>query len=173
MCAQAIDAAAVKYVAQVSPVREVAIMGTADSEYWRGPLERAQVSPLEESGRVPILIGATDTRFMGVRFRELTVTVFCRDRRRTLPDGVFLAQAYNSVRWFAWVERNIFSTPYDHGVAEVMIEPAASFQLTIGGTVALRATMSADYASQRAAANAASDGFAGPVYLPARKPGRG
>jgi hypothetical protein len=56
-------------------------------------------------------------------------------------------------------------------VAEVTIEPAALFQLTIGGAVALRATMSTDPASQRAATHAASDGFAGPVYLPARKPG--
>jgi hypothetical protein len=171
MSAQAIDPAAVKYVAQVSPVREVAVLGTADLDYWREPLARAELCPHDEGGRVPLMIGATDTRFMGVRFRELTVTVFCRDRRGTLPDGVFLAQAFNSVRWFAWVERNIFSTPYDHGVAEVTIEPAASFQLTIGGAVTLRATMSADPASQRATTHSASDGFAGPVYLPARKPG--
>ncbi len=170
MCAQAIDATSVKYVAQVSPVREVALLGTADSQYWRGPLERAEVLPLDDGGRVPILIGATDTRFHGIRFRELTVTVFCRDRRGALPDGAFLAQAYNSVRWFAWVERNIFATPYDHGLAEVTIDPNASFQLTVGGAVALRATMSVDQASQRSAEHSASDGFAGPVYLPRRKP---
>jgi len=171
MSAQAIDPAAVKYVAQVSPVREVSLLGTADLDYWREPLARAEVSPRDEGGRVPLMIGATDTRFMGIRFREFTITIFCRDQRGKLPDGAFLAQAYNSVRWFAWVERNVFSTPYDYGVAEVAVEPLASLQLTVGGAVVLRAAMSADNLARRPPAQAASDGFAGPVFLPPKRAG--
>jgi hypothetical protein len=54
------------------------------------------------------LVVAADSVFMGIPFREVSIS---RDSH--------LLQAWNSVRFFAWSERTFFRTPYAHGDVRV------------------------------------------------------
>jgi hypothetical protein len=154
----------IKYVAQVEPVREVSLVGTADLGFWTERLAAEKLCPSNYGGQARMTIGATDARFKGIRFRELTVTVFCRPREDSQQDGLFLAQAFNSVRWFAWVERNLFSTPYDHAAIDVECQWPASFQLTQKNEVLLGARMAAG--GSREEPSVGDFAWRGPVYLP-------
>ncbi|HEY0142399.1 MAG TPA: hypothetical protein VGF48_15985 [Thermoanaerobaculia bacterium] len=135
-----------KFVADLEHVREVTVSGTADLHYWRKRLQEEGLTPSETDGAARILLTAADARFRGVHFRELSVCVFA-------GDGAFLVQAFNSVRFFAWVERVIFKTPYTF--ARVAIDAAA-----------IRSEMVEAHCGPRKAGPTEVDGFDGPVYLP-------
>lgn len=135
-----------KLVAELEHVREVTITGTADARYWRERLQREDLVPVERDGAARMLLIASDARFRGIRFRELSISVLAND-------GAFLVQAFNSVRFFAWVERTIFKTPYAH--ARIEVDHAA-----------VRSEMLLAECATRKAAATEVDGFDGPVYLP-------
>lgn len=135
-----------KIVAELEHVREVTITGTADARYWRERLRGEDLVPAERDGAAQILLVASDARFRGIRFRELSVSVLAND-------GAFLVQAFNSVRFFAWVERTLFKTPYAH--ARIEVDHAA-----------IRSEMVLAECATRKAAATEVDGFDGPVYLP-------
>ena len=160
----------VKFVAEISSVREVALLGTADLAFWNERLAAERLCPSEAEGKARVMIGATDARFKGIRFRELTISVFCRLQNGDQREGVYLAHAFNSVRWFAWVERTLFSTPYDYGVIDVDVGLPALVQLTLDNTVILRFQMSIDSTSPgRESVRCGEDSWAGPVFLPCGK----
>ena len=86
----------------------------------------------------------------------------------TLIPAFFLAWGF-----FAGIE-GLFAPPKVRAVqagARALVITGEGSAFCSGADLKERATMSADPASQRATTHSASDGFAGPVYLPARKPG--
>lgn len=172
-----------KFVADIRHVREVSLLGTADLGYWRDHLAAQGLRPAEQEGRAQVLIVAAEMRFMGVRFRELSFSVLV-DRVEAMPltpalspegrgrtvGGAYLVQAFNSCRFFAFCERALFSTPYNHGDVRVVTNLPASIRLRQRGEAVFAAEMPfAPAAGQREPARVGEDGWQGPVYLPARR----
>jgi hypothetical protein len=158
----------IQYVAVVTPVREVSLLGTADLAFWRDRLRDENVSPAECDGQAQLMICATDAKFMGIRFRELSVSVFVsRHKGAATRDGAYLVHAYNSSRFFAFVERTWFSTPYYHGAVHTDARLPAAIRLTEGGDIVFRAEMAAGPAAAgREPAHSGEGGWEGPVFLP-------
>ncbi len=155
-----------KYAAVLPHVREIALLGTSDLAFWKDRLAEDDLSPVDFGGRAHVLIGAMESRFLGVRFRELSITVFAR-RDSGGRDGLFLALAYNSSHLFAAVERAVFSTPYRHGRIRVNTGLPGSIALFEGLEAALDATMAPDgSASRREPIRVGDDGWDGPIFLP-------
>jgi hypothetical protein len=155
-----------KYVARLSHVREVALLGAADLDFWKHKLRDENLSLAEKDGRAQILITAADSKFFGVRFREVSVSVLIDSCQGVPIEGAYLAQAFNSFRFFAFCERNLFATPYDHAGVRVECCPP-SVKVTKGGQVLFRAEMAADgSAVSRAPTRHAEEGWEGPVCLP-------
>jgi hypothetical protein len=161
----------IKYQVEIRRVREVALLGTADLAFWAVRLKPEGVSPAEQGGRARLLLCAAELRFLGVRFRELSVSVFVRPAEgAACRDAAYLTHAFNSNRFFAFAERAFFATPYCHGDVRVDVAPPASFQVRKGCDIVLRAEMSAEAsASGRAPSRSGDDGWEGPVFLPGRE----
>jgi hypothetical protein len=161
----------IDYVAELTHVREVSLLGTADLAFWKDRLLKEELVPAEADGRAQLLVVAADAGFMGVRFRELSFSVLISlpgDRSR--QDGAFLVQAFNSIRFFAFCERAFFATPYFPGDVRVSISAPVSIQLGKGGAVVFRAEMPADPSTPgRSPSRTGEDGWAGPVFLPANR----
>ncbi len=112
-----------------------------------------------------MLVVACDSKFFGVRFRELSFSVFVhRPDASEGSDAAFLVQAFNSSRFFAWSERTWFSTPYRHGTIDVDVGLPAAMRLSLEGQSIFSAVMSGD--SRRALSRNGIEGFAGPIFLP-------
>lgn len=156
-----------KIVADVSPVREVTLLGKVDLGYWRDRLDAEELSPTAVDGHAQALVICADMRFKGIRFQEISFSVLAHPRGGDpAPPGAYLLQAYNSCRFFAFVERTFFGTPYHHGTVAVSCEDVTAARLTRRGTVLLEASR-----GPREPAATREDGWAGPVYLPTR-PGK-
>jgi hypothetical protein len=161
----------VKWAAELAHVREVSLLGTADLAFWKDRLLKEELRPAESDGRAQLLITAADSKFMGVRFRELCFgVVVSRPDDGTWQDAAYLVRAFNS-RWlFAACERVLFSTPYDHGDVRVRPSWPASVHLVKKGEVVFAAEMGADASGPgREPSRCGEDGWDGPVFLP---PGR-
>lgn len=160
----------IRYVAELSNVREVSLVGSANLSFWTDRLHPDGLEPIDRNGQAQLLLSAVDSRFMGVRFREFVVTVAaCPASPERERDGHYLPQAFNTSRCFAFIERHWFATPYDHGSVDIDISPATSMQVvaTDGGT--FRAEMAADApASRRQPIRQDAEGWQGPIYLPRR-----
>lgn len=160
----------IKWAAQLSGVRDVTLLGTAELAYWAPRLEAEGLAPLVQDGRAQLTIISADGRFMGLRFRELSFSVLavCRDEGVERP-GALLVQAFNSRRSFAWFERTLFATPYLHGDVCVQTEAPASIALGLSGGrhfhVEMRSGVSGG--AVRAPARAGEGVWNGPVFLPA------
>jgi hypothetical protein len=160
----------IKWAAQVAHVREVSLLGTADLAYWAGRLKREDLAPDDRDGRAQVMIVAAALRWMGVRFRELSVSVLVRtgagDAERK---GAYLLQAWSSSRFLAACERVFFSTPYWYGDVRVSASGPASIQVVRGVEIAFAAEMRADgVASPGEPTPATEGGWSGPVFLPGR-----
>jgi hypothetical protein len=166
--------ATVKYVAVLPHVREITLLGTSDPAYWKDRLAGEEVIPTDFSARAHVLVSGIESRFMGVRFREISICVFAhRDEAGVRRNGLFLAQAFNSSRFFAIVERVKFSTPYRYGRIRIDVALPASITLSEGSDVALRVAMADDSpASQREPLRVGDDGWEGPIFLPRKRRGR-
>ncbi len=101
----------VKYVTIVDPVLEVTLIGTASLATWRPQLETEGLTIA--TAEVHIVLSAVETRYIGVRFKEFSVSLLLDEHQ------VLLLHAFNSNRMFAWVERQFFHTPYYHGDIDV------------------------------------------------------
>src|SRR5262245_59046278 len=139
---------AVKYVAELSHVREVSLLGTADLAFWNDRLKGEDLTLAERDGQAQILIVAADSRYLGVRFRELSFSVLTAGYKGDKAEGAYLVHAFNSCRFFAFCERVLFSTPYYYGDVRVATSPA-SIQLLQGGQVVFHAQMHAGSAPAR------------------------
>jgi hypothetical protein len=161
----------VPYVAELTHVREVSLFGTADLAFWRDRLKKENLVPAESDGGAQFLVIAADSKYMGIRFRELSFSVLvAQDDERIRQDRAYLAHAWNSSRLFAFCERAFFSTPYFHGDVRLSTSFPPSIQLIQGGKVVFRAEMQIDAsAPNREPSRSGEDGWEGPVFLPGRR----
>jgi hypothetical protein len=143
----------------------VSLLGTADAAFWKARLHGETLALAESDRQAQILIVAADAKFLGVRFRELSFSALVSQ-----PDGAYLTQAFNSCRLFAFCERVLFSTPYDHGDVRVSASFPPSIQLSRGGEVVFRAELQAGAsAPRREPSRRGEGGWEGPVFLPASR----
>ncbi len=158
-----LNAAEPRYQVIVHDVKEVSLYGRADLGYWQAHLAREGLAPFDDGGQAELLLIAADMVWMGVRFTELSVSVALAPAGA--PDqraGMYLAQAFNSVRWFAWVERTLFQTPYYPARTQVSAQAPVSITLHDGAAVTFRAAL----APTTPLASRGPGRCAGPVYLP-------
>lgn len=158
-----------KYVARVSNVREVSILGRAELAPWVRWLATRGLVPVEEDGFAQILVMAAEMKFWGIHFGEISFSVLVECPELGNGQGAFLLEATNSNRFFAWTERNLFSTPYGNGAVRVVTELPASVRLARGGDVLFEAGMNANPSAGgggREPAHRGSDGWSGPVLVP-------
>lgn len=84
--------------------------------FWQARLSSHGLFPFTTTGQADVVISATALYSMGRHTHELTIGVpACERPAADSFDGMFLVQAFNSSRLFAWIERTFFSTPYDLG----------------------------------------------------------
>jgi hypothetical protein len=158
----------IKYAARLEHVREVSLVGTADLAYWTGPLHAENLVPAEQGGRAQLLLVAADSKFLGIRFTELSFSVLVALPGEAEGQGAYLAQAFNSVRFFAFCERALFKTPYHHGRTSVKTSLPAAVDLAVGERSVFRVAMGAG-AGARTPIRGGADGWSGPVFLPGRE----
>jgi hypothetical protein len=165
----------VKWAAQLAHVREVSLLGTADLDFWKERLQKEDLLPSEQDGKARLLVIAADSKFMGLRVRVVSFSVLVsRPGEQTQRDAALLILAFNTIRFFAFCERVFFSTPYSHGDVRVSTAIPTSMQLLKGGEVVFGVAMHADASAPvREPSRSADDGWDGPVFLPARRPGQG
>jgi len=160
----------VKFVAQVEPVKEVTLHGSADFEFWQERLQSEQLQPVPKDGRAQVFVSATEAKFLGLTFRECIIGVHVT----RVSDGVdiansmFLLHAWNSLRAFAWIERNFFGTPYYPGQINVSPQSPASFQVSEQNSPSIDAAIGS---SHHAPTSIDDEFWQGPIYLPRRKGG--
>jgi hypothetical protein len=114
----------IKYVAELSGVDEVTLIGSADLDYWRSKLGKFGLEPLERDGRAELHVIAASAKFKGMPFREISFSIVVEPTPgwHKLPNAACLLGAYNSNRFFAWCERFFFSTPYYPANCEISTE---------------------------------------------------
>ncbi|HUE72205.1 MAG TPA: hypothetical protein VMP01_15080 [Pirellulaceae bacterium] len=162
--------APLQYVAEISQVREVSLIGTADLAFWTERLQREKLFPTAVDGQAQILISGTSANFKGIPFQELSISVFVsREERRAEREGAFLTQAFNSNWFFALVERMWFATPYDLARVSVEATVPASIQVKQHGQIAFRSAMAEQGIAQRQAIRCGNEGWEGPIFLPGRR----
>jgi hypothetical protein len=162
----------VKYVAEISHVREVSLRGAADLAYWKNKLEHENLILTETDGQAQILITAADAKYMGMRFREASFSILTSGYKGVEIAGAYLLQAFNSNRFFAFCERTLFSTPYSHADVRVSCRPVFVKCMPAREDI-FQADMRADNsAPSREPVRCGVDGWEGPVFLPGGK-GRG
>jgi hypothetical protein len=165
----------VKWAAELAHVREVSLRGTADLAFWKDRLMKEDLFPAESDGQAQLLIVAADLKYMGVRFRELSLSVLVSWLQEgTGQDAAYLVRAFNSCRLFAFCERVFFSTPYYHGDVGVSASFPASIHIVQKGEVVFRAEMGAGGSGPaREPSRCGEDGWEGPVFLPESRRGKG
>ena len=165
----------VKWAAELAHVREVSLLGIADLAYWKDRLVKEDLLPAERDGQAQLLITSADSKYVGVRFRELSFSVLV-----SLPgkppqhDAAYLAYAFNSNWIFAFCERVFFSTPYYHGDVRVSASLPASIHFVERGNVVFRAEMGAIESGRgRESSRLGEKGWEGPVFLAEDRRGKG
>lgn len=68
------------------------------------------------NGKASLLISVTNLIYSGIPFKEFVLSISIRNPDSGSEyDSVFMLTAYNSNPFFAWSEKNIFSTPFRRG----------------------------------------------------------
>lgn len=161
-----------KYHVQITNVREVSLFGRADLAFWKDRLQAEHLFPASEEGSAQLLISSVEARFMGILFRELSISVaVCRKEGEAVQEGYFLVQAFNSLRFFAWVERTFFRTPYYPGKIQVVASLPARAQVSQAEGTLLRAEMSAESCASGRLAREEELTWEGPIFLPRKDAG--
>ena len=115
------------YIAEVTGC-EVGLRGHVDLSACRTVLANAGLHPFASDERAEIAIGAIATRYMGMAFSEIVVSIQAsHDAKGATRDGAFLLQGYSTSRLFAFFEEHSFRTPYRHASLTVSMTPSASF----------------------------------------------
>jgi len=155
-----------KYAAQIQNVREVALTGTADLGYWTEQLKSQGLVPVEHRGHARLLITGTNAKFGGFGFRELGVGVFATaEQAGSHMEGLLLLHAFNSNRFFAFIERTFFSTPYYRGNVQVEVDPVR-FALIRSADDSCSGRLGREGATVREAETDQPGGWSGPIFLP-------
>lgn len=148
--------------AVVQDVQEVSLLGSADLAFWEEHLRAEGLRPAVHQGQARITVVATAARFKGVPFRELAITVAVAGE----DEAGFLVHAFNTSRFFAFIERTCFKTPYYPGQVELGTETSAAFSASRDGQVLLRAEALPDAGQSQA--DWLPDRWEGRVHLPRR-----
>ncbi len=122
----------VKYIAVVKGAREVTLIGAADYDYWANRLLPDNLQPESRNGRAEIGLSAVQLKWMGISFREFSVSIAVRDRVEPSIDGIYLDSAFSTSRMFAFIEKHHFRTPYCHSNIDVSVQDPWSLQLFDG-----------------------------------------
>jgi hypothetical protein len=158
----------VKWAAELNHVREVSLVGFADSLYWQNRLANENLQPTDREGRVPVMIVTAEGKFMGLRFRELSISIVLA----TSPDAwtltpCWLAHAFNSNRFFAFCERVLFSAPYEHATVHLEHDFPAAVSVARHGHIVYQAAMKADASpTARVSSREGQESWAGQIILP-------
>lgn len=103
------------YVATIDRVREITIVGKSDLAFWRRRLAGERLVAADVGGHAESVVTVTLGRWAGLAFREVILAV----RVSSEPGGdgsdrsaIYLAHAFNSSRFLAFMERTFFRTPY-------------------------------------------------------------
>jgi hypothetical protein len=128
----------VKWTAQLDQVQEVSLLGTADLHFWQERLTGEGLSPVNRGGRAAILVVSAAGRYMGIRFREMSISVIVSSAEVT---SYFLLRAFNSNRFFAFCERVFFSTPYEGECVDVVPDIPAAISVGQHDHTAFHASM--------------------------------
>jgi hypothetical protein len=162
----------IKWAAKLAHVREVSLLGTADLTYWEGRLRHDNLFAAQRDGKAQVMIVATDSRFMGVPFREFSVSVLGYENGASgRRDGAYLVHAWNSCRFFAFCERVFFSTPYSHGKVRISTAAPVSVDVADNRQVLFRADMrlADDPGSSREPTSRGASGWDGRIFLPRKR----
>jgi hypothetical protein len=162
--AGAAPAKAPEYDVTIDPVHEVCLLGQADLSYWESILAKEDLFPSVVDGHAEVMICALRSRFKGVRFSEGVVSVFTsREKGGSSRDGAFLARAFNSLSFFAWVERTLYKAPYHRAEIAVTSQGIqSSARIDERGEMVLEARMAGHPAPVEPVQNV----WEGPIYLP-------
>jgi hypothetical protein len=161
----------IRWAAEIAPVKEVTLLGSAELAFWQEQLRPAGLTPAVHEGRARIMFCAADGKFKGIAFRELSISIFVsRQADGTSADGAYLVHAFNSSRLFACIERTFFATPYFPAEVVVIVEPPASFVAAPWKKSPLVAVMDPD-AAARTPLRSGDEGFWGPIFLPSLRLG--
>jgi hypothetical protein len=159
-----------KYNVVISPVKDVILRGSADASFWVERLAPEELAPLEVDGKAQLILIAVDARFLGIRFRELSIAVSVQS-----PGGdgdenaVYLPHAFQSLRLFAFIERTFYHTPYHAAKIRVETGPPASFEVALREGTIVRAAMSSQSTAQTTRpARTVEEVSEGPIFLPSR-----
>jgi hypothetical protein len=157
----------VKWAAELSDVEEASVVGVADLAYWKDYLRQADLISAEREAKAQVMIVAAAARFAGIRFRELSFSVFTAQPGHR--QSAYLVQAVNSCRLFAFSERTFFSTPYRHADVRLSSALPAFIELTHKELVLFRVQMQAGQsAASREPLVCGEDRWEGAVFLPDR-----
>jgi hypothetical protein len=160
------------YAAAIDSVLEISLVGLADLTFWQDKLRPAGLLPTVREGRAECLISATNAKFHGIRFRELSFSVLVTpDANSESRYAAYMAYAFNSLWLFACIERTLFSTPYYHGQLDVTLGDSARIVAHASGKPVLCAEHNGLAASDRPSTQAAADDWFGPIYLPSLRSG--
>jgi hypothetical protein len=122
----------VKYIAVVKGAREVTLIGSAEYDYWAARLLSDNLEPESRNGRAEVILSAVQLKWMGVSFREFSVSISVHDRVEPSIDGIYLVSAFSTSRMFAFIEKHHFRTPYCHSNIDVSVQAPWSLQLFDG-----------------------------------------
>lgn len=151
-------------------MHEVSLLGTADMAFWQKRLQGEDLAPAaDEHGHAQLLIVAADMRFMGVRFCELSFSVLVEPELHVGQQAAYLVGAFNSRRFFAWYERRVFATPYQHADVRVSATLPATIDVAAAGVPLFEARMQAG--AGRAPTRSGEAAWEGPIFLPERQGG--
>lgn len=156
---------AIKYVAEIDQVHEISLRGEALVEPWAAEMAALGLQAVCFSDRVATMLSATSARFRGMRFREFSISVLAREDE-TGAEGWYLAHAFNSSRFFAWVERTMFATPYYFGAIEVSAIAPALVHVAAGNGI-ISVSMASN-APGRQPTRSGPESWEGPLFLPNR-----
>jgi hypothetical protein len=159
-----------KYVATITGVREVTLVGSADFAFWKDRLRNERLFPARIDGQAQIVVSTIAARFLGLRFSEACQAVaVSRTEDGEHRDGLYFLQAFNTSRLFTWFERTCFSTPYLHGQMTLDETVPASVQISDGDATVFAAVMSQAASPVRSPLCTGEDPFRGPIFLPGGK----
>ena len=134
-----------KYAAIIDNVHEVALWGKANLIYWKNYLKTFDFCPYNENDSASVIISALNSKFKGIKFSEFSASLkISFSKEGSTDDGYYLIQAYNSIRFFSWVERKIYKTPYYPGKIFLNNTIPAKLTLESGGSKLLESGMESD-----------------------------
>lgn len=155
----------VRYVAEPKHVREVTLTGTSDFGFWSDYLGPEGLAPVRGGDGAEVVVVAAEMVYLGLRFTEVSFSVRAEWVGCSDSAGMRLVHAFTSNRLFAWCERTLFGTPYDHGQGRVSVRDPVSVGLEVHGEPVLRAEMGP---GERPVLRAGDTSWEGPVFLPPR-----